>query len=736
MYIGKSSRNAFIGIFALLTLIGVSAAQSTSAHYSHVIFDNSLTTDFYFNSNGKVSEPSTLALHGERLPVETKIFFSPPNALRLQWQSDPEGGWVADVRANEIRNIPQKFDGDTLLLWLYSEQAIPASQLPLLQLNDTMRGFSEPVKLGEFSRDVPAAKWVQVRIPLARFRAASVHGFDPSRLGGITFLQGTLAGDGKPRTLIIDEIKIDAASRSDKAQSIPTGLRATGYERHVDLTWTTPENPTTQYIQVFRSTDDANYTPVGIQLPGINRYTDWLGKAGVKASYKVAAVGRDYRSSPLSQPVSASTREMTDDELLTMLQEACFRYYWKAAHPDAGMSLENIPGDDRVVAVGAAGFGVMALMAGNERGFITREQGLERITKIVGFLEKAPRYHGAWAHFLNGYTAQTMPVFGRFDNGADLVETAFLIQGLLAARQYYNGSSPAEQSLYKRITKLWEEVEWDWFRKNANSEALYWHWSPDWKWHINHRLTGWNEVMIVYLLAIASPTHAVPANLYYTGWAGQSEEAVKYRQGWGETTDGDHYFNGKTYYGIKLDVGVGKGGPLFFTHYSYIGFDPHALTDRWTNYFENNRNIALINRAYSIENPEKHKGYGPDAWGLTASDDPWGYGAHEPKPKQDNGTITPTGALASFPYTPEESMVALKHYYRDMGHQLWGIYGPRDAYNLEQNWVSPIYMGLNQAPIVAMVENHRTGLIWKMFMQNPEIKTMLDRLEQVKNKRP
>jgi hypothetical protein len=372
----------------------------------------------------------------------------------------------------------------------------------------------------------------------------------------------------------------------------------------------------------------------------------------------------------------------------------------------------------------------MALMVGVDRGFITRPQGIERLQKILTFLERAPRYHGAWSHFMNGNTAQTMPVFGVFDDGADIVESAFLMQGLLAARQYFNSNTNINQ----RITKLWQEVEWDWYRQRPNAEALYWHWSPNWAWYINHRLTGFNEVMIVYLLGIASPTHPVPADLYYTGWAGQSEEAVRYREGWGGTKDGSHYYNENQYSGIKLDVGVGRGGPLFFTHYSYMGFDPHALTDRYTNYFDNNRNIALINRAWCIDNPAHHKGYSENAWGLTASDDPWGYGAHEPNERQDNGTITPTGALASFPYTPEASMAALKYFYQVRGDRLWGVYGPRDAYNDDQNWVSPIYMGLNQAPIVVMIENYRTGLVWKNFMENPEIKAMLERLQNAKPK--
>jgi hypothetical protein len=411
-----------------------------------------------------------------------------------------------------------------------------------------------------------------------------------------------------------------------------------------------------------------------------------------------------------------------------MLQEACFRYYWVGAHPVAGMALENIPGDDRIVATGASGFGIMALIVGVDREFITRQQGLERMNQIVTFLEKAPRYHGAWSHFMDGATGQSLPVFDAIDNGGDLVETAFLMQGLLSARQYFRGSSEAEESLFRRISKLWETVEWDWYRQSPQSDALYWHWSPQWSWYINHRLTGFNEAMIVYLLAIASPTHGVPAGLYYSGWANQEDVGAKYREGWSNTHEGYNYVNGNTYYGIKLDVGVGSGGPLFFAHYSYMGFDARGIHDRFADYFNNNRTIAEINLAYCKDNPGQHKGYGSDFWGLTASDGPRGYLPHEPTLRDDDGTMTFTGALSSFPYTPRASMDVLKHIYRDLGDRTWGVYGPRDAMNLNEDWVAPIFMGLNQAPITVMIENYRTGLIWKLFMSNPEIQPMLDRI--------
>ncbi|HEV3310879.1 MAG TPA: glucoamylase family protein, partial [Chloroflexota bacterium] len=342
---------------------------------------------------------------------------------------------------------------------------------------------------------------------------------------------------------------------------------------------------------------------------------------------------------------------------------------------------------------------------------------------IVRFLARADRFHGVWPHFLNGDTGKAIPFFGKYDNGGDLVETAFMIQGLLAARQYFDGDTTAEREVRDTITRLWREVEWDWYRRTPAGDVLYWHWSPDHGFYIGHPLVGWNETMIVYLLAIASPTHPVPASLYYSGWAGTADLQVRYRQGWSRTTAGDHYANGRSYHGIKLDVGEGNGADLFFTHFSFMGFDPRGLRDRYTNYFSNNRAIALINRAYCIENPRHFVGYGPDCWGLSAGVNS---GGGRPLPRDDNGTINIMASLASMPYTPKESLAALKHYYRDLGAKVWGIYGFHDGFNQTEDWYEEIYMALNQAPITVMVENHRTGLVWRLFMSNPEIRPALE----------
>jgi len=741
----RSDFPAFRMSIVYAALLFPSLVYGGTDYYRHVYFDNSLTSDVYFYSAASASAPSTLGQRNSRLPVETKIFITPPNALRLEWESQVGGGWQAEVQSVNFRNRFPEYLGGNLYFWCFAPQAIAAADLPLITLSNTHQGlqvaefpgsFTESLPLSKFSGDLPAGRWVQIRIPLSEFRSGSIYGFQPKYLQNIIFHQGR--ADRSRHTLILDEFRIDddrsVAGAPEPMNSLPPpqNVRALGYDRHVEIRWDEVKNAGLARYVIYRSLDGKNFEPVGIQIPGTHRYEDFLGKAGITAHYRVVSSTRNNQQSPPSNTASAFTREFADDELLTMLQEACFHYYWEGADPDSGMARENIPGDDRIIATGASGFGISALIVGVQRRFITRQEGVERLTKIVGFLERADRYHGVWSHYMNGGTGMTMPVFGMFDDGGDLVETSFLLQGLLAARQYFHGTSADEVSLYRRITHLWETVEWDWYRENPKSDFLYWHWSPRWAWRIHHTLIGFNEVMITYLLAMSSTTHGVPAEMYYSGWANQSQTGLNYRAGWSGTKDGDHYANGHSYYGTKLDVGVGTGGPLFFTHYSYIGFDPHSLHDRYTSsYFENNRNIALINRAYSIANPKHFEGYGPNAWGLTASDGPWGYVAHAPDNNNDFGTLTPTGALASFPYTPEASMETFKHYYRDLGSQLWDVYGPRDAFNPGQDWVSPIYMGLNQAPITVMIENYRSGLVWKNFMANPEISEMLQKLEAV-----
>lgn len=398
--------------------------------------------------------------------------------------------------------------------------------------------------------------------------------------------------------------------------------------------------------------------------------------------------------------------EISDDQLLDLVQQQTFKYFYDFAHPVSGMARErNSSGD--VVTTGGSGFGLMAIVAGLERGFITRSEGLTHFEKVVSFLETCDRYHGAWPHWLNGSTGRVQP-FSQKDNGADLVETAFLVQGLLTVRQYLDPKNTTEKALIDRITVLWETVEWDWFTKDGE-EVLYWHWSPDYNWEMNMQIRGYNEALIIYVLAAASPTHSIDPSVYHKGWAREGGIA-----------------NGRKFYDITLPLGYDYGGPLFFAHYSFLGLDPRNLSDQYGNYWQQNVNHSLINRAHAINNPNGYVGYSADCWGFTASDGNEGYSAHSPT--NDRGVVTPTAAISSIPFTPEASMDAIRHFYYLLGDRLWGPYGFYDAFNASAGWWAGSYIAIDQGPEVVMIENYRTGLLWDLFMSVPEITTGLDKL--------
>ncbi len=397
---------------------------------------------------------------------------------------------------------------------------------------------------------------------------------------------------------------------------------------------------------------------------------------------------------------------ISDEDLLTLVQKQTFKYFWDFAHPGSGMARErNTSGN--TVTTGGTGFGIMALVTAVNRGFITRTEGLNHLQKVVTFLKKADRFHGVYPHWLDGNTAKTVP-FSLKDNGGDLVETSFLMAGLLTARQYFDASDVNEASLRTEITKLYNAVEWSWYRKD-NSNVLYWHWSPDYNWEMNLPIKGWNESLVTYVLAAASPTFPISKAVYDAGWA--QNGAMK---------------NGNTYYGVQLPLGPPNGGPMFFSHYSFLGINPNGLSDAYANYEVQTRAHALINYNYCKANPLNHYGYSENCWGLTASDIPNGYTASSPT--NDLGVIAPTAALASMPYTPEASMAALHFFYYKLGNKTWGDYGFYDSFSLKDQWFASSTLAIDQGPIIVMIENYRTKLIWNLFMSAPEVKTGLKNL--------
>lgn len=492
---------------------------------------------------------------------------------------------------------------------------------------------------------------------------------------------------------------------------VPYRISAEGYPAHVHLSWI--NNVGSEY-EIYRAEPSGKFKKYAV-CDG-DEYLDFsIGKSDNQREYT-------YRICPVGYPVdSAADFEVKaevpaacDSALLDMVQKYTLRYFTDFAHPHTGLARErsnDINGD--IVTTGGTGFGLMALIAGAERGFISREYALDIITKTVTFLENCEKFHGAWAHWYDGDTGKTFS-FSKYDDGGDIVETAFLAEGLITVRQWLADSDNAdEKKVAGRCDKLWKGVEWDWYTRGTDS--LYWHWSKNHDWKMNHRIKGFDETFIAYVLGVSSPTHAFSPDVYYACYPKST-----------------YYFNGKEYCGVKLDLGMDFGGPLFFTHYSFLGLDPREVDVHDVNLYERNKAHSLIHYNYAIENPKGHKGFGADLWGFTSSDDPIvGYTSHHPNTNDENGTVSPTAAVSAIVYTPEESLACIRHLYYDLGEKVFGKYGFYDAYNpsmVEGQQVVKSHLAIDQGPQVVMIENYRSGLLWDLFMTAPEVQAGLKKL--------
>jgi len=445
-----------------------------------------------------------------------------------------------------------------------------------------------------------------------------------------------------------------------------------------------------------------------IALQGLARYSLSIA-TGLRSRQTMALSASFSRSFVTTIDSTDKFSRISDSVLLDLVQSQTLKYFWDFGHPVSGMARERSTSGD-VVTTGGTGFGVMAMIAGINRNFISRAQGLSRIAQIVAFLSgKTTHYHGAFAHWINGASGVTVP-FSTQDDGGDIVETSYLMQGLLTARQYFNSTTDnAEIQLRNDINNLWNAVDYSWYRQGGKN-ILYWNWSPDYDWAVNVPVRGWNEALITYVLAASAATNPIPKLTYDSGWAGNGSIS-----------------NGNIYYGVRLTLGLPQGGPLFFSHYSFLGLDPHGLQDKYADYWTQDTAHTRINYTYCVANPQGFNGYSRDCWGLTASDDnASGYAAHSPA--NDLGVIAPTAAVSSIPYATDASMRAIRFFYYTLGDKLWGPYGFKDAFNLTNPWFDADYLAIDQGPQVVMIENYRSGLLWNLFMSCPEVQAGLKNL--------
>lgn len=425
---------------------------------------------------------------------------------------------------------------------------------------------------------------------------------------------------------------------------------------------------------------------------------------------------------PTEEPIVENPTSVTytDTEVMDKVQMDAFKYFWNYANPNSKLAreryhVEDVSNDANIVTTGGSGFGLMTIIVGVERGFVTKAEAVSRLTIALNFLENADRFHGAWPHWMDGNTGNVIP-FGADDDGGDLVETSFLCQGLICVREYFKNGSSEEQALAQKADVLWKGVEWDWYTKGEN--ALYWHWSPNYAWIKNFKLEGYNECLVTYVMAAASPTHSISPLAYHEAWARN-----------GAIVSAGTSYNLPKIFNFN---GTSSVGPLFWAHYSYLGLDPRGLSDQYANYWTLNQNHSKIIYNYCVANPIGWNGYSDKCWGLTASytrntNGTVGYTAHQPN--NDRGVITPTAAISSLPYTPVESMKFLHYLYEEKADKFVGIAGPYDAFSPHyDDWVTKRYLAIDQGTIVPMVENYRTGLLWNLFMQAPEVQSGLQSL--------
>jgi len=646
------------------------------------------------------THPPNASQYNDKVPCSTTAYEG-ETSLKFNYTSAENGNWRVTIYRPDWSTADISAL-DSLSFYLFSENEFSAAALPLIGFRAVNKNGSGDVNsqlfpLGNYNEDISVNEWTKVKFPLSvLFNDSESNDLDFTQVKGIIFNQSE--NNGTSRLILIDEI-----SAFKSLTEIPEveNLVATGYDSHAELNWDFPLEDLA--YRIYASFDGGQ----NFELRGEtseNYYLDFVPEQARNSEvfYRVVSTFQGNESEPAE--TSAQIRDFSDDELLDMVQRYSFRYFWEGAHQATGMALERSNGNGRTAASGATGMGLMAMIVAHEREYRPQAEIKDRILNILEFLENCERHHGAWSHWYNADTYETQP-FTPDDDGGDIVETSYVAAGLIALKKYFTGTDGKSVQIRETADALWKEIDWDWYR-NGGQNVLYWHWSPNIGFQKNMKVTGWNECLVTYVMAASSPTHGIPKAVYDEGWA---------RNG--------NMVNSRTFYGHQISLSPDWGGPLFWIHYSNLGINPNGLEDQYANYRQEHVNTAKIHHAYAIDNPLGFENYSGKNWGLTASDDPDGYTAHQPV-HNDNGTVSPTAALASMPYTPEESMKALNYFYRERGGDLFGIYGPYDA----RDWVREAYIGIDQGPIVVMIENHRTGLLWNTVMQDADVQAGLDKL--------
>lgn len=698
--------------------------------YPGVLFENSILKGNYMFSTVYHDDRSWVENVAGRLPVSDSIFFTPGNSLSLRYMSVKNGNWHVQIASPDAATSYKPNPADVLTFKLYVVSDTDNDALPKLSLSqqDTT---SRAVELSDYIKDFRTNMWLDVRIPVKAIGGLAMD----EAIDGLQLSQGR--ADTTTHWLYIDQIEFLPANPPRAKLSSPAVLAsATAYDRHVDLTWQLPLTPSIRYIKIYRADDNEHFEPVAIRPVFVQKYTDFVPYPDRAYFYKIAWVDYDYLESPFSNVMEATAHAASDSALLDFIQAAHFNYFAERAEINSGMHAVHFGVDDATISVRETGLSVLAHVVGVERGFISRKVAIDRLRRIVGFLGKVERYHGAFPAQIDGRTGKGIFVVDSVPE-ADLAATAFLMQGLLVAKQYFGADSGKVTGLMAKIDTLWSDVAWNKFVVAGQGNILLDRWSPVSGFKDAGPMGGFGADFISYVLALASPQYALKPDAYTEGLGVPRElvdstyamelaenDSFSVNKGGDDADVLPHYREfsytvDTTMYGVPITVGS-VDTSLLEAYTPFLGFDPRGKRDTFTNYFTNNINLTKAFRRR--DNERGCGGFSRDIWGTVVI----GTDSLDGADSLDRTyAISPAIASASYAYLPDAAVQSIRGLYETYGHTLFTEYGFRKWVSPERNAISDGFDALQQAAVVVMIENGRSGLIWNLFSNHPDIQKVI-----------
>lgn len=517
------------------------------------------------------------------------------------------------------------------------------------------------------------------------------------------------------RTLVFCSLILILAAQSLLAINPPTSLVKRTGDLSIVLHWDKNSDANLAGYRVYRSLNSGGpfvaQSPNLITSPG---FCDVAVINGTTYYYYVTALTTSSQESSPSVTISAVPQAFTnDDQFLEYVQETAFDYFWYLANPNNGL-VPDRTAVGSACSIAAVGFGLTAIGIGVDHGWISRTQAVARVSATLNTFLNGPQgpavsgtigYNGWFYHFLDMNTALR---YTSFDTELSSIDTALLLGGILYSKQYFDGTNSDETSIRTMADAIFNRIDWNWMARGTDAVAMGW--KPTTGFTNFSDWIGYNEGMIIYVLGLGTATSPLPASA------------------WSKWTSGYNWSTLNGYSFVPFP-------PLFTHQYSHCWIDFRHITDAYMNahdstYFENSRRATLAQRNYCIANPLGRTGYSSTNWGLTACDTPppVNYGVHGAPPAlNDDGTLAPTAPGGSMAFAPEVCLPTLRAMYKQFRTHIWSAYGFKDAFNLNPTWYGPDELGIDEGPIVVMIENYRTQQPWRLFMRNAEVQRGLQR---------